>query len=82
MNENIVRLHEANQRSAHLDAVTLDDFVAFMPAHYYIFTPCREPWPAASVNAKLGKVTVTDADGDAKEFAPAPGSTGTARSSR
>ena len=44
--------------------VSLDDFVAFLPAHHYIFTPCREPWPAASVDARLGKVTVTDADGE------------------
>ena len=24
--------------------MTLDDFVAYMPAHTYIFTPCREVW--------------------------------------
>jgi hypothetical protein len=27
--------------------------VAYMPQHVYIFTPCREPWPAASINARL-----------------------------
>ena len=32
--------------------------VAYMPQHVYIFTPCREPWPAASINARLGKVPV------------------------
>ena len=32
--------------------------VAYMPQHVYIFTPCREPWPAASINAPLGKVPV------------------------
>lgn len=48
--------------------VTFDDFVAYMPAHYYIFLPCREPWPAASVNAKLGRVTVTGADGEPKDI--------------
>jgi Family of unknown function (DUF5906) len=36
--------------------VAIDDFVAYMPSHVYIFTPCREIWPAASVNARLGKV--------------------------
>ena len=29
-----------------------------MPQHVYIFTPCRGPWPAASINARLGKVPV------------------------
>ena len=32
--------------------------MAYMPQHVYIFTPCREPWPAASINARLGKVPV------------------------
>jgi hypothetical protein len=50
------------------EGVTLDDFVAYMPAHYYLFLPCREPWPAASVDAKLGKVTVTDGSGVSKEI--------------
>ena len=33
--------------------VSLDDFVAYMPQHLYIFMPARELWPAASVNARL-----------------------------
>ena len=33
--------------------VTLDDFYAYMPEHKYIFTPARELWPAASVNARV-----------------------------
>ena len=48
--------------------VTIDDFVAFLPAHNYIFTPCREPWPASGVDARLGKVTVTDASGATKQI--------------
>jgi hypothetical protein len=48
--------------------VTFDDFVAYMPAHYYIFLPCKEPWPASSVNAKLGKVSVTGADGAPRDI--------------
>ena len=36
--------------------VTLADFRAYMPEHKYIFTPARELWPAASVNARLGTV--------------------------
>jgi hypothetical protein len=38
--------------------VTIEDFVAYMPGHTYIFTPCREIWPGASVNARLGRVPV------------------------
>jgi Family of unknown function (DUF5906) len=33
--------------------VRLDDFVAYMPMHEYIFTPTREMWPASSVNARI-----------------------------
>lgn len=35
------------------DAVTVNDFYAYMPGHNYLFVPAREPWPAASVNARL-----------------------------
>jgi Family of unknown function (DUF5906) len=38
--------------------VTLDDFLAYMPAHSYIFTPSRELWPAASVNARISPIIV------------------------
>jgi hypothetical protein len=38
--------------------VTLDDFVAYMPTHVYIFTPCREIWTGASVNVRLPRVPV------------------------
>jgi Family of unknown function (DUF5906) len=41
--------------------VTLDDFRAYMPMHSYIYVPCREIWPAASVNARLGRVPVLTA---------------------
>ena len=33
--------------------MTIDDFVAYLPAHVYIFTPCRELWTGVSVNAGL-----------------------------
>jgi hypothetical protein len=36
-----------------LEGVSLDDFNAYMPMHSYIFTPSREMWPAASVNARI-----------------------------
>ena len=41
------------------DAVTVDDFYAYMPSHSYIFVPSRELWPSASVNARLPAVHVS-----------------------
>jgi hypothetical protein len=38
------------------EAVTLDDFYAYMPQHSYIYTPSREPWPGTSVNARIPPV--------------------------
>jgi hypothetical protein len=43
--------------------VSLGDFHAYMPQHVYIFAPTREPWPASSVNARLGKIPILGADG-------------------
>jgi hypothetical protein len=37
-------------------AVRLEDFVAYMPTHSFIFKPCREVWPAGSVNARIPPV--------------------------
>ena len=33
-----------------------DDFYAYMPTHSYIYTPTREMWPAASVNARVPSI--------------------------
>ena len=45
--------------------VKLKDFYAYMPLHNYIFAPSREPWPAASVNARIPPVVIgIDKDGD------------------
>ena len=44
--------------------VRLEDFVAYMPTHKYIFTPCREPWVATSVNNRLGPQPVYDKNGN------------------
>lgn len=38
--------------------VGLEDFVAYMPLHNYIFTPTRDLWPASSVNARIFRVQV------------------------
>jgi hypothetical protein len=43
--------------------VTIDDFRAYMPTHSYIFTPCREFWPATSVNARLPRMPVLTKSG-------------------
>jgi hypothetical protein len=43
--------------------VTKEDFVAYIPAHTYIFTPCREMWTGSGVNARVPKVVLVGADG-------------------
>jgi len=45
------------------DGVSLTDFHAYMPNHNYIFVPSREPWPATSVNSRLGLVPLFGVDG-------------------
>jgi hypothetical protein len=40
--------------------VSLGDFIAYMPAHGYIFVPSRELWPAASVNARVPPIVGPD----------------------
>ncbi len=50
--------------------IELDDFVSHAPSRTYFFLPCREPWPGASVNARLPKIEVTTADGELKEVTP------------
>jgi hypothetical protein len=49
--------------------VTLADFVAYLPSHVYIFTPCRETWIGVSVNARLPRVPVLDKGGRPKRDA-------------
>jgi hypothetical protein len=59
--------HMANQATPGWDAgVSLDDFVAYMPQHVYIFKPTGEPWPAGSVNARLRPIPLSDVDGKPK----------------
>ncbi len=54
----------ANQWKRQLPvAVSLVDFHAYMPMHNYIFAPSREPWPASSVDARLGTIPVFGVDG-------------------
>jgi hypothetical protein len=44
------------QATADNGGVRLEDFLAYMPKHVYIFTPSCEFWPAASVNARVPPV--------------------------
>jgi Primase C terminal 2 (PriCT-2) len=50
---------------AALKPTSLDDFVAYLPAHNYIFLPTREPWPASSVDSQLPPVPELHKDGNA-----------------
>jgi hypothetical protein len=54
---------EVSEPCSEGSGVTIDDFVAYMPSHVYIFTPCREPWTQMSVNARLPPVPVLDKHG-------------------
>jgi Family of unknown function (DUF5906) len=47
------------------EGVTFEDFYAFMPTHHYIFAPCREMWPASSVNARIKPFPVLTKSGKA-----------------
>jgi hypothetical protein len=42
--------------------VTLEDFVAYMPSHSYIYIPTFEFWAAASVNARIPPVVIGQND--------------------
>jgi Bifunctional DNA primase/polymerase, N-terminal/Primase C terminal 2 (PriCT-2) len=48
---------------AALEPITRDDFVAYLPAHNYIFLPTREPWPASSVDSQIPPVPKLDKNG-------------------
>jgi hypothetical protein len=43
--------------------VTLDDFVAYMPRHNFLYRPAREFWPGVSVNARIPPIPLEDDDG-------------------
>jgi hypothetical protein len=57
---------EVSEPDAEGRGVTIDDFVAYMPTHAYIFTPCREFWVGTSVNSRLPRVPVLDRHGKQK----------------
>ena len=50
--------------AAHVsEGVSIHDFNAYMPTHSYIFTPSRDMWPAASVNARIPPIPLLDKKG-------------------
>jgi hypothetical protein len=51
---------ERYRQSSGQEAVSLDDFYAYMPAHNYLYVPTRTPWPAASVNSRIPAIKVTE----------------------
>src|SRR5262245_32591979 len=51
---------KARSSAAFNGRVSLQDFLAYMPKHSYIFTPTRELWPAASVNARVPPIPGSD----------------------
>ena len=56
-------IEEMTQPEAEGRGVSIGDFVAYMPSHSYIFTPCREIWAGASVNARLPRMPLLDQHG-------------------
>jgi len=40
------------EEAAEASGVSVDDFVAYMPSHSYIYIPTRDMWPVSSVNAR------------------------------
>jgi len=46
-------VEDATERRLKANAVTLDDFVAYLPAHTYIFTPTRQTWGAGGVDSRV-----------------------------
>jgi hypothetical protein len=44
--------------------INLSDFRAYLPMHNYIFLPCREPWPVASIDAVFPPQVLVDAAGN------------------
>jgi hypothetical protein len=46
--------------------VSIDDFIAYLPKHLYIFTPCREIWVGSGVDGCLPRMQVLTASGQPK----------------
>jgi hypothetical protein len=57
-------VEEAKNQEQGTQGVSLADFYSLMTTHSYIYAPCREMWPAGSVNSRIPPVVIgKDADG-------------------
>jgi hypothetical protein len=63
-------LDQRTEDPASLSGISLDDFHAYMPTHSYLYTPTRQMWPAASVNARISPILI-DEKGRLKPIAAA-----------
>jgi len=52
--------------SSENDKVTVDDFIAYLPSHSYIFIPCRETWTGSGVDARVPAIPVLKKNGQPK----------------
>jgi hypothetical protein len=48
------------------DKITVEDFVAYVPEHTYIFIPCRETWTRSGVDARVPPIPVIKKSGQPK----------------
>jgi hypothetical protein len=46
------------------DKISKEHFYSYLPNHDYIFLPTMDHWPASSVNSKVAKVGLVDANGN------------------
>jgi hypothetical protein len=46
--------------------ITIEDFVAYLPTHSYLFVPCREPWIGKGVDARIPPIPVLKKNGQPK----------------
>src|SRR5262245_30522907 len=51
---------------AESDKITVDDFVAYLPSHSYVFTACREIWTGSGVDARVPAIPVLKRNGQPK----------------
>jgi hypothetical protein len=66
--ESIKRIILRTAKHVGEEVVALEDFYAFMPMHTYLHIPNRgEPWPAASVNARIAPIETGEKDDKGKE---------------
>ena len=69
MNDSVTKLFDPVKivdAAVETSSISVENFYAYMPMHSYIYVPTREPWPAASVNARLAPMPVLNGKGEQK----------------